>query len=188
MKDSNVIEYSALDTRDFVLEALKQHFKNREIPPVYNQLRVKRHDYHVKKHVGANNSVEFFDEVANFPNGNYKDVNLPDNKFYLILGLVVESAAGLVGAAVDTLDFATVSQTVIENGKFNFTVNDDKYVEDQEIQGIFQPQNGLTPNFFQLPQVVVLEPNNKMKLDFKFGTNVGDFWIKAKTVGILLEK
>lgn len=160
----------------------------RPIPEMPEKLGIKRHDFFVRKHIGANKVVTFFDVAADgaLPQeSNFKDVSLPAKQFYVIAGVQALTSGGLVGATVSDLQFAEMTESEIENATITMEVNQKKVLDTQPVKSLFHNDDAI-PGYFRFPQLIVWEPQEKMEARLTQQTAAGDFWIDVKVCGFLV--
>jgi hypothetical protein len=160
-------------------------------------LRIKRVDYFERVYLDNQTHITLFDkgEVSNTLRSNFRFATMPQDKFFVIVGVQLRSADGAGTVDIATLNFDTVTELEVLNGLVNLSVNGEYEVEKEPVDSKFINGESL-PNFFRLPEPVVWEPNESMKLelqlakafDSKNATTPVHKWAEVKLIGYLLEK
>lgn len=159
-------------------------------------LRVKRADLFERKFCSNDKIIELFTkgEVNNEFVSNFKNSTLPQDKFYVIIGIQLQSASGAAAAGIDTLNFGTITENELLNGLIEYEINGKSELEREPIASKFINQDDV-PNFFRFPKPLVWEPNQNMTLRLKLpaafdtaAVTPENKWIEAKLIGYMLEK
>lgn len=168
----------------------------REFRVPVEALKVKRVDYFDRAYLGNQTHITLFNkgEVNDTFRSNFRFATMPQDKFFVIVGIQLRSADGAAGASVADLGFDTVTELELLNGLINLSVNGEYEVENEPVDSKFI--NGeVLPNFFRLPEALVWEPNESMKLELKLpaafdpaAATPETKWVEAKLIGYLLEK
>jgi hypothetical protein len=169
----------------------------REFRVPVEALKVRRVDYFERVYLDNQTHITIFDkgEVTNSLRSNFRFATMPQDKFFVIVGVQLRTADGAGTEDISALNFDTPTELEVLNGLINLSVNGEYEIEKEPVDSKFI--NGETiPNFFRLPEPVVWEPNESMKLelqlakafDSKNGTTPIHKWAELKLIGYLLEK
>lgn len=200
MNQASLVSAEQLKMKEAVRAAIYRHFgwskqkgqwakgTGRNIPSPINALRIKRHDVFVRKHLGTTLSHSFFNSYDSTKPHEYNlDFStLPADKFYVAAGLEIEQASGASGADVATLNFGRISQAELKTANATLEMNGKKIFENQPLKNLVVNDDAV-PNYLRFPEMVVLEPNNKVLLTLTIKTSVGDYWAHCALKGFMLE-
>jgi hypothetical protein len=200
-----------INLKRFILAALFLHFaweqdedgewsrgrNGRPISVPKEALNIKRVDYFERVYLGAKDTIELFNkgEVTDTFRSNFRHSTLPQDKFFVIVGIQLRSATAAPTANYGDVAFDTVTENQLLNGLLDFEINGQKEVDRDPIESKFINGDAM-PNFFRLPEPIVWEPNQNMTLRIKLpkafdanhATEPVHKHIEAKLVGYLLEK